>query len=131
VSNGMAALLIHLDAAQRRIDANDASTAAAEVKAFIQGWPDVEGTVAAKSPATYSSTENKMAQAYGLLTSSPPKTTEARPLIAEMEAGLRPFAEAPVRYNMFDAAIILLREGFEALLVVGALLAFLKRTGNP
>ena len=127
---GMAPLLAHLDSAQQRIDAADASGAAKEVQAFIQGWPDVEGAVKAKSPDTYASTENKMAQAYGLLTSSPPNMAQARNLIDDMETGLRPFAEAPVRYNVFDAAIILLREGFEALLVVGALLAFLNRTGN-
>ncbi len=129
-STGMAALVKRLDAAEARIDAGDTPAAAQEMKAFIAGWPDVEGVVAAKSPSTYASTEDKMAQAYGLLTANPPKPAEARKLIGEMEDDLRPFAEAPVRYNTFDAAIILLREGFEALLVVGALLAFLKRTGN-
>lgn len=130
-STSMAQVLSHLDKAQQRIAAGDASGAAAELKAFIQTWPDVEGTVATKAPDTYTATENKMGEAYGFLTSSPPKMAEASKDIADIEAGLRPFAEAPVRYNVFDAAIILLREGFEALLVVGALLAFVRRSGNP
>ncbi len=126
----MAQVVAHLDAAQQHIKANDGPGAAVEVQAFIKNWPDVEGVVSTKAPSTYTATENEMGQAYGLLTSNPPKMAEASQVISQMQAGLQPFAAAPVRYNVFDAAIILLREGFEALLVVGALLAFLKRSGN-
>src|SRR5579862_8101368 len=52
-AGGMAAEIQHLDNAQSRIGANDASGAAAEIKAFIAGWPDVEGPVSTKSPQTY------------------------------------------------------------------------------
>src|SRR5207248_332016 len=47
-----------------------------------------------------------------------------------MRADLLPIAEAGSHYSMWDAAIILFREGFEALLVVAALVAFLQRSGN-
>ena len=47
-----------------------------------------------------------------------------------MRAELVPIAEAGNHYGIWDAAIILFREGFEALLVVAALLAFLQRSGN-
>lgn len=40
-------------------------------------------------------------------------------------------AESETRYGIYDAAIILLREGLEALLIVGALLAVLKKTETP
>ena len=46
-----------------------------------------------------------------------------------MHADLAPIA-AGSSYGMWDAAIILFREGFEALLVVAALVAFLQKSGN-
>ncbi|HEU0169322.1 MAG TPA: FTR1 family protein, partial [Chloroflexota bacterium] len=112
------------------ISAGDASTAAANLKDFISGWPAIETQVAAKDSAGYTRMENEMAQAYGLLTSAPPRTAQAAPLISDMQKTLAPFSQDQVHYGAFDAAIILLREGFEALLVFAALLAFLKRSGN-
>ena len=47
-----------------------------------------------------------------------------------MQSDLAPIVQAGNRYTAFDAAAILLREGLEALLVVGALLAFLNKSGN-
>jgi high-affinity iron transporter len=125
----MAGQLRLLGDAQQRITAKDAPGAAKDVQDFIRGWPSVEGTVAAKDGAAYTRTENEMAQAYGLLTSNPPNYAQASTVIGDMQTSLAPYAQ-PVRYGVFDAAIILLREGFEALLVFAALLAFLKRSGN-
>jgi len=125
----VAAQLSLLSDAQQRITAQDAPGAAADVQSFIRGWPSVEATVAGKDAAAYTRIENEMAQAYGLLTSSPPGYQQASAVVADMQTRLAPYAQQ-VRYGAFDAAIILLREGFEALLVFGALLAFLKRSGN-
>src|SRR5919199_2335442 len=47
-----------------------------------------------------------------------------------MRADLVPVVEAGSHYGVWDAAIILFREGFEALLVIAALVAFLQRSGN-
>jgi high-affinity iron transporter len=47
-----------------------------------------------------------------------------------MERDLAPLATGELRYGVFDAAVILLREGLEALLVIAALLAFLTKTGH-
>ncbi|HLY65844.1 MAG TPA: FTR1 family protein, partial [Chloroflexota bacterium] len=129
-SSNMSAETQALSQAQTRISAGDAAGAAQAVQTFIHGWPTVEGTVAVKDPDSYTRVENEMAQAYGLLTSSPPNLSQASSTIADMQTRLAPFAAQPVRYGIFDAAIILLREGFEALLVFAALLAFVKRSGN-
>ena len=119
----------HLDRAIERIAANDASGAAVEVKAFQTAWIDVEGVVKTRSPGLYAQTENDMAIAYSLLTSTPPDTAKARTVVERMKDALQPFMDE-TRYGAFDAAVILLREGLEALLVVTALLAFLAKTGN-
>jgi len=118
-----------LQQAQAQITSHDATGAANDVKSFIAGWPEIEGPVAAKDANSYTRIENEMDQAYGLLTSTPPNTTQASAVIDDMQSRLTPFSQQ-VRYGMFDAAIILLREGFEALLVFAALLTFLKRSGN-
>ncbi|MBV8085094.1 MAG: FTR1 family iron permease [Chloroflexi bacterium] len=119
-----------LTQAQQHISAGDATVAAANLKDFISGWPTIETQVAAKDSAGYTRIENEMAQAYGLLTSTPPRTAQAASLVSDMQRTLAPFTQEQVHYGVFDAAIILLREGFEALLVFAALLAFLKRSGN-
>jgi high-affinity iron transporter len=119
----------HLDRALERIAAGDAPAAAVEVKAFQAAWIDVEGVVKTRSPQVYAETENDMAVAYSLLTSAPPDIARARTVIERMKAALQPFMDE-TRYGAFDAAVILVREGLEALLVVTALLAFLAKTGN-
>ena len=121
-------LAARLDRAQTRLEAQDAAGAAAEVAAFRRDWTDVEGLVKAKSVQAYTGTENNMAKAYALLTQNPPDVGEARLTLVRMKADLQPLAETDARYGVFDAAVILLREGIEALLVVAALLAFLAQT---
>jgi high-affinity iron transporter len=67
-----------------------------------------------------------MALASTLLSNGSP---DALTVVDHISSRLEPY-EAETSYGIFDAFIILLREGMEALLVVVALLAFLKRSGN-
>lgn len=129
-SEKLRALDRQLDTALARIQAGDAAGAAAAVDAFQKAWPDSEGLVAAKSRSAYTALENDMARAGALLASSPPDLAGARAAVERMRRELAPFLQGELRYGVFDAAIILLREGLEALLIVAALLAFLKQTGN-
>jgi high-affinity iron transporter len=131
VSNPTPATLIELlDQALAALDRGDSTAARADVRTFQGVWLDVEGFVLARSPAVYTSSENRMAEAAAALSSSPPRVDEARTTLTAMRADLLPIAEAGNHYGIWDAAIILFREGFEALLVVAALLAFLQRSGN-
>jgi high-affinity iron transporter len=70
-----------------------------------------------------------MTEATGYLLSSPPKGEAASVVIASMQEELGPFKNS-TGYTAWDAALILFREGVEALLVLVALLAFLQRSGN-
>lgn len=126
----LALLETHLDRALQKLKAHDPVAAATAVAAFRRDWTDVEGLVKAKSARTYVDTEDNMAKAYALLTAQPPDEAGARQTLKIMQTALLPYAEGETRYGVFDAAVILLREGLEALLVVGALLAFLKKTNN-
>ncbi len=123
-----ATLIALLDRALAALAANDLPTAQATVRQFQEAWLDVEGMVLARSPAVYTSTENQMAEATALLNRG--DAAGAQRVLGRMRADLVPIVEAGSQYGVGDAAIILFREGLEALLVVAALLAFLQRAGN-
>ena len=126
----IATLIDRLNQAEAALNQNDVTTAASQIKSFQTDWVEVEGFVAAKSREAYVATENNMAKAYGLLSSQPPNLEAAQAAIAQLQQDLQPFATQSLRYNLFDAALILLREGLEALLVLVALLAFLVKSDN-
>ncbi|MFN8472977.1 MAG: FTR1 family protein [Anaerolineae bacterium] len=126
---GVAGLVATLDTAIAQARSGDAAASAATLAEFKRAWPVVETSVAARSPSVYASTEDAMARAYGLLESSPPSTNEALSVMVAMRGDLAPLAST-TQYGVFDAAIIMLREGLEALLVMAALLAFLNKSGN-
>jgi len=123
-------LLTTVDGALARLDAGDTSGAIAELNEFRYAWTDVEGLVKVRSAAAYTRIENNMAKAAAQLASRPPDVAAARQTLGEMRADLSEVASSGSHYGVPDAAIILLREGLEALLVVGALLTFLQRMGH-
>ena len=121
-------LIERLDRAEAAIGKSDTATATQEIKGFQSDWLEVEGVVAAKSKQAYVDIENNMAKAYGLVKSN--DAAGAKNTIAQLRLDLQPYAADTLRYNLLDAALILLREGMEALLVVVALLAFLNKSDN-
>lgn len=122
--------LVHiLNKAQTAIAAGNATGAKKEMSGFIQVWPTVEGQVKTHSVQAYSDTENRMTKALSLLSSNPPQMAKAKTVISNMKAELKPFTGKD-GYSFWDAAIIMLREGLEIILIVAALLSFLNRTNN-
>lgn len=111
------------------IDAGNTDTAAGKMEEFIVLWPAVEGEVSISSASVYASTENRMTEAQSYLLSNPPDLAKAGRVIGQMLADLEPVT-AKTSYSAWDAALVLLREGLEALLVLAALLAFAKRANQ-
>jgi high-affinity iron transporter len=118
-----------LNQALRDVQQGHYPEAAGQMEAFIVQWPAVEGTVRLRSATLYSSIEISMAEVGGYLLSDPPAADKAEELIARMLGQLEPMMQE-TRYTAWDAGMILLREGLEAILVLAALLAYLQRTGN-
>jgi high-affinity iron transporter len=129
-SERLNALIADLDSAQARIQRGDPSGAQGIMNAFQQDWFAVETTVKAKSPSAYTATEDDAALVEAMLSGPTPRLDEADKVLSEMGARLAPLAASGASYGVFDAFVIILREGLEALLVVGALVAFLNRSGN-
>jgi high-affinity iron transporter len=67
-----------------------------------------------------------MALAYTQLTQ---RNAESAGVLERISARLEPY-RVGARYGIFDATVILLREGLEALLILVALIAFLRKSGN-
>lgn len=93
-------------------------------------WVSVEGVVLAQSNQVYHDSERDLVTIQAMLGSTPPNYEGAIQTIDSMISYLTPLA-AKSGYTLWDAAMIILREGLEALLVVAALLAFVnKSNGN-
>lgn len=116
-----------LDEALAAIAKGDLQYALTEVEDFRNTWPDVEAAVAANG-AVYTRAEELPAQAVAQLKAG--QAQAAATTLTQLKSDLQPFASATLSYGIFDAMIILLREGLEALLIIAALLAFLQKSGN-
>jgi high-affinity iron transporter len=126
----IASLLSHLEVADTALKHQNISLATTQIQQFKTDWLEVEGLVAAKSHPAYVSIEDNMGNAYSFLKANPPQVASAQTAITALLTTLQPFATTTIQYTLFDAAVILLREGLEALLVLIALLAFLNKSGN-
>ncbi|WP_039835322.1 FTR1 family iron permease, partial [Paenibacillus sonchi] len=104
--------------------------AAGIMEQFIAAWPSAEGKVQIASPKVYANIENESAAVTGDLLSNPPKLEQALAAMDNMLSELAPLA-GETSYTAWNAALILLREGLEAILVLAALLSYLKRDGTP
>ncbi len=122
-------LLIILKEARQQTENGQSADAVKQMEQFITIWPTVEGKVQISSPSTYTRIENETALVTGQLLSNPPKLTEAIQIMNTMIAELEPIV-GEQQYTAWDAALILLREGLEAILVLAALLSYLKRSDN-
>ncbi|MFB9326508.1 FTR1 family protein [Paenibacillus aurantiacus] len=118
-----------LDQAAIDAQAGHADAASGQLQAFIRMWPGIEGEVQLRSSSIYTNIENRMTEAAGYLVSDPPQLDQAIVVIDDMRAKLEPMLQ-DTRYSALDAGAILLREGMEAILVIGALVAYLNKSGN-
>ena len=90
------------------------------MKKFITIWPSVEGDVSTKNPSLYTKVES---QSPVIMVKGKDKDyqDQLESLISELEQ-----IDTSGAYTFFDAMLILLREGVEALLIVMALVTTLK-----
>ena len=109
-----------LKKALTQFQAGQDSEAAATMKEFITIWPTIEGTVSTTNPSLYTKVES---ESPVIMLKGHEKTYQEKlsSLISELSQ-----IDTSASYNAFDAMLILLREGVEALLIVMALVTTLK-----
>ncbi|MDQ0220248.1 hypothetical protein ELQ35_15135 [Peribacillus cavernae] len=111
------------------IEDQDLDTASSKLNEILNIWPMVEGDVKTRDNKLYSDVETKVPTAISFLESKKANTEEAKSIIEDLNDRLRPLTEK-TSYSVWDAALILLREGLEALLIVATLLSFLKKVNQ-
>ncbi|MDW0109496.1 FTR1 family iron permease [Sporosarcina aquimarina] len=108
----------------------DADTAVADLREFIMSWPNVEGQIRTKDAALYTKIESQIPLLAGKLTSPKADSKKISSDIASLQQQIELVKES-TSYTFWDSALILLREGLEALLIIIGLVAFLKKAGQP
>ncbi|MBM7650679.1 FTR1 family iron permease [Neobacillus cucumis] len=122
----LATLLSDSDKAISQKDYNGASE---YLNKILTIWPMVEGDVQTRDSSLYSDLETKVPSAISLLNSQNVKADKASEIVKNLSDRLAPLL-SKTSYSLWDAALILLREGLEGLLVVVTLIAFLKKMGQ-
>ena len=109
-----------LKKALTQFQAGQDSEAAATMKEFITIWPTIEGSVSTTNPSLYTKVESEspVIMVKG-------KDSEYQEKLSGLIAELSQI-DTSASYTAFDAMLILLREGVEALLIVMALVTTLK-----
>lgn len=118
-----------LTKAEKQIAQNDYKGASFHLNETLTIWPMVEGDVQTRDRKLYSDIETKIPTAISLLNSKVVNAEKASDIVRELNTRLAPLM-SKTNYSLWDAALILLREGLEALLIVATLLAFLKKMGQ-
>ncbi|WP_010630669.1 FTR1 family protein [Sporolactobacillus vineae] len=118
------AYIDRIDQARQSMQAGKWNEAAVQVKQLQRDWISVEGDVVSQSHSVYEQSEKDLGLMGGYAAKA--DTREKAISVAErMSDSLKPLAASG--YSIWDAALIPIREGLEAVLVIGALLTFAKR----
>lgn len=118
-----------LQGSVENIEKEDMNSAVDRLNEILTIWPNVEGEVSTRDSKLYSDMETKVPTAISLLQSKNIKAEEAKAIVADLNIRLLPLID-DTSYTTWDAALILLREGLEALLIVATLLSFLNKIGQ-
>lgn len=121
--------ILLLQKTKKEIKAGNQVAAMKSIQNADESWLSVEGTVVAKSASVYSNSERDLVTIQACLSANPPDYSKSARIIDNMVGYLTPLA-GKTEYTLWDAAMILLREGLEALLVVISLMSFVKKSGT-
>ncbi|QSB08944.1 FTR1 family protein [Lysinibacillus fusiformis] len=125
----LATLIAYIDEANDFVNAGDYQAASNKIREFITIWPSVEIEISTRNGSLYTKIESDMPIiASDLLKSNVDQQAITKKLNAfrtEIE-----LIQGDSDYTIWDAALILLREGLEALLIILALVSFLNKSGQ-
>ncbi|WP_391201578.1 FTR1 family iron permease [Psychrobacillus sp. L4] len=121
--------ILILQQTKKEISAKNQGLALESIKNASNSWLSVEGVVVAQSASIYNDSERDLVTVQAMLAANPPEYEQANKVIYNMVEYLTPLANKS-EYTYWDAAMILIREGLEALLVVIALMSFVKKSGE-
>ena len=109
-----------LEKALDEFKAGKTQEASSNMKKFITIWPSIEGDVSTRNPSLYTRVESET-PVIMVKGNEKKYQNQLQALINDLSQ-----IDTSASYNFFDAMLILLREGVEALLIVMALVTTLK-----
>ncbi len=117
----------HLDTAIKNIKNDDLAKSKQALQQFIIAWPNVESEISTRNGALYTKIEQKIPQYAGQLDADNKDDigSQLETLNQEIKSTI-----SKTSYTFWDAALILLREGVEALLIIMALLTVTRKSGQ-
>lgn len=125
----LATLIAYIDEVNDFVNAGDYQAASNKIREFITIWPSVEIEISTRNGSLYTKIESDMPIiASDLLKSNVDQqaiTKQLNTFRTEIE-----LIQGDSDYTIWDAALILLREGLEALLIILALVSFLNKSGQ-
>ncbi|MCJ0951005.1 FTR1 family iron permease [Mammaliicoccus sciuri] len=115
----------HLDTAIKNIKNDDLAKSKQALQQFIIAWPNVESEISTRNGALYTKIEQKIPQYAGQLDQDNKDDigSQLETLNQEIKSTI-----SKTSYTFWDAALILLREGVEALLIIMALLTVTRKS---
>ncbi len=125
----LATLVAYIDDANDFIDAGDYKAASDKIREFIKIWPSVEIDISTRNGSLYTKIESDMPIIVGDLLKS---NVDAKAIKSKLDTFRTEIEliQGDSDYTLWDAALILLREGLEALLIIMALVSFLEKSGQ-
>ncbi|MEY9977918.1 FTR1 family protein [Lysinibacillus sp. RC79] len=125
----LATLIAYIDEANDFIDAGDFKAASDKIRDFIKIWPSVEIDISTRNGSLYTKIESDMPILVSDLLKS---NVDAKAIKSKLDTFRTEIEliQGDSDYTLWDAALILLREGLEALLIIMALVSFLEKSGQ-
>lgn len=128
VSNDSLQSLVDLiDDASHAMAKEDYVTASGHLKEFIMIWPNVEMEVSTRNGKLYTELESHMPILVSELMRKQVNVEQIETQLKRFKTEIQ-LLQTDADYTFWDSALILLREGLEALLIIMVLVAFLKRS---
>ncbi len=125
----LATLVDYIDEATKQIDKQNYKGAADQIREFITIWPTVELDISTRNGTLYTKIESEMPIIVSDLMKSSVDGDKLKTQLNQFKTEIQ-LIQGDSNYSYWDAALILLREGLEALLIILALATFLEKSGQ-
>ncbi|RUL53081.1 FTR1 family iron permease [Lysinibacillus antri] len=115
--------------AEDSIDNGEFTEASDLLKEFIIVWPNVEMEVSTRNGSLYTAIESKMPILVSELLKESPNYNSVKDQLSQFKTEIS-LLQDHTSYSFWDSALILLREGLEALLIIMVLVSFLRKSNQ-
>ncbi|MEO4054816.1 FTR1 family protein [Solibacillus sp. CAU 1738] len=124
----LSTLITLIDEAQAAIDAGEFQVASDALREFIVVWPSVEMEISTHNGSLYKKLESDIPILVSSLLKSDVDTATINDKLTKYRTEIE-LIQGQTGYSFWDSALILLREGLEALLIILALVSALNKSG--